>query len=192
VNVRNFIADPQRPEETCEASDGPTFGADRPDGSAVGKALNGSGRPVQTLARAYDEICAGTEPWVAINEFFHEWFDYSRERRADLVAEPIRSAAAGTRANGNDLFRWAALCAAAADELCARAGMPHPAWVDDRVYRLTEPWYGFGYPGAQRPEVRAHLESVTPERLRRRNVMGGDRVFANKYEIQTPSTAGEV
>ena len=28
-------------------------------------------------------------PWVALNEFFHEWFDYSREQRELLVADPI-------------------------------------------------------------------------------------------------------
>jgi len=34
---------------------------------------------VQTLARAYADTCAGVPPWVALNEFFHEWFDYSKE-----------------------------------------------------------------------------------------------------------------
>lgn len=46
-------------------------------------------RPIQTLARAYAALCSGTPPWVSLNEFFHEWFDYSSEQREILIADPI-------------------------------------------------------------------------------------------------------
>ncbi len=52
----------------------------------------GRQRPVQTLARAHAAITAQTDlssPWVALNEFFHEWFDYSRTERAQLIAEEV-------------------------------------------------------------------------------------------------------
>lgn len=46
-------------------------------------------RHVQTLAHAYAAITSHTDPWVALNEFFHEWFDYSRIERATLIAEEV-------------------------------------------------------------------------------------------------------
>ena len=145
-----------------------------------GGPLSPRARPIQTLARAYAAVRAGEDPWVAFNEFFHEWFDYSRDQRAELVAEPIPS---DPDVVGSDQWRWAVFCAAAADYLCTRDHIAHPAWVDDPVYVLLEPWYGFGDPGASAPEVRAYLERVTLEPLRRRNILGGERVFANKYDV---------
>ena len=139
------------------------------------------GWPVQTLARAYAGIRAGDDEWVAINEFFHEWFDYSRDNRAMLVAGPIQ---ADDIAHESDPWRWAVFCAAAADYLCERYQVECPAWATDPVYTLAEPWYGFGDVGANAPAVRAHFERVTPAALRRRNILGGDRVFANKYELR--------
>lgn len=182
------MRDTQRPADASESNRRPVSGCEPQNAAGTDELRDDAGRPVQrpvqTLARAYDEIRAGTEPWVALNEFFHEWFDYSRDRREALVAEPIRFAEGDAGAKGDEPRRWAAFCAAAADELCARAGMPHPKWVDDPVCTLAEPWYGFGDPGARAPEVRAHLKRVTPERLGRRNILGGDRVFANKYELE--------
>ena len=146
-------------------------------------------RSVQTLARAYADIRAGAEPWAALNEFFHEWFDYSRDQRAALVAEPIlldgsaSLLAARQTPEQDDLWRWAVFCAAAAEYLCDRYGVSRPTWADDPVYTLSEPWYDFDDPGATTPAMRASLEQTTPEPLRRRNIMGGDRVFANKYEF---------
>ncbi len=136
-------------------------------------------RPLQTLARAYADICAGVQPWVALNEFFHEWFDYSRDQRAALIVDPIQSAPT----EAGDWWRWAVFCAAAAEYLCDHSGVSCPAWATDPRYTLAEPWYAFGGPGASTAELRARLERTTPEPLRRRNILGGDRVFANKYEF---------
>lgn len=166
-------------------------------------------KSIQTLAKAYADICAGVSPWIALNEFFHEWFDYSRSRRAALVSDPIllkrsghphdpqrsrpaqqlqshaRASAAAGAANTDEpnLWRWAVFCAAAADYLCERYAVLAPAWIDDPTYTLSEPWYDFDdLPTPPTPERRAYLERTTPEPLRRRNILSGDRVFANKYE----------
>lgn len=150
-------------------------------------------RSIQTLARAYDAISRGEAPWVAVNEFFHEWDDYEREQRAALIADPLPPCVPSTAGlappapgNGNsdlgELWRWAVFCVAAAEYLCARDSVPCPAWIRDPTYTLSEPWYGFGDPGATTPEMRVYLEQVTPEPLRRRNILGGARIFATKYD----------
>ena len=156
----------------------------------------GRQRPVQTLARAYAAITAQTDlssPWVALNEFFHEWFDYSRTERAQLIAEEVLpdgpSALLDTtarelpRPERDRRWRWAVFCAAAADYLCMRDEMAPPAWVADPRYTLTEPWYSFGARDSLTPEEQARLEQATPAPLWRRNIFCGDRVFANKYEF---------
>lgn len=169
-------------------------------------------RPVQTLARAYAEIVAQREqasPWVALNEFFHEWWDYSRTEHAQLIAEEVLSGGppvlleAPSRDLSCDLalperagrWRWAVFCAAVADYLSAREGMEPPAWVADPRYTLAEPWYVLGTAGAGdtgnagddekalSPKRRLYLEQTTPPQFRRRNIFCSDRLFANKYEF---------
>ncbi len=133
-----------------------------------------------TLAQAYRDICTGTPPWVALNEFLHEWVDYAGDRRAPLVAEPIPIASPSEAAE-SESWRWAVFCAATADWLCGLDRVERPAWVDEPVYMLVEPWYGFDAPGADKPHVRGRLERTTPEPFLRRNILCGDRVSANKY-----------
>lgn len=150
-------------------------------------------RPVQTLARAYAAIAAHTDPWVALNEFFHEWVDYSGTERPQLIAEEVLpggpSALLDTpsselpRPERDRRWRWAVFCAAAADYLCTRDGITLPAWVADPRYTLAEPWYYFGIRNPSTPEEQTHLEQLTPAPLRRRNIFCGDRVFSNKYEF---------
>lgn len=146
-------------------------------------------RPVQTLACAFAAIAAQTEPWVAINEFLHEWFDYSRTERDKLVADDILPGGPSSLLEASPtpeqtyLWRWAVFCAAAADYLCARYAVTPPAWMSDPQYTLAEPWYNFGASIPLTPEAKAHLEQTTPDQLRRRNIMGGAYVFTNKYEF---------
>ncbi len=146
-------------------------------------------RRIQTLTQAYADIRAGELPWVALNEFFHEWFGYSVDQRALLVADPIvcenpaHLVRAEQTAESAEHWRWAVFCAAAADYLCNRYNVPCPDWAQNPEYTLTEPWYSFGIPAVCTPEHRTRLERTTPEPLRRRNILGGDRVFANKYEF---------
>jgi len=137
-----------------------------------------------TLARAYRDIRAGAPPWVALNEFLHEWFESAGDRREHLVHEPITTAPASHdpgAARDAASWRWAVFCAAAADWLCAQDRVARPAWADDPAYTLAAPWYGFDAPGAAKPQVRERLERTTPEPFRRRNIVCGDRVFATKY-----------
>jgi hypothetical protein len=137
-------------------------------------------RRLYTLADAYRNISAGAEPWVALNEFLHEWSDYADSQRTELIFEPLPTGAS-SGASEPATWPWAVFCAATADWLCERDGMQRPAWVDDPVYTLTAPWYCFDAPGAAKPHVRSHLEHTTPEPFRRRNIVCGDRVFATKY-----------
>lgn len=44
---------------------------------------------LQTMALTYAEICQGETPWVALGNFMNDWFDFARERREQLVCEPI-------------------------------------------------------------------------------------------------------
>jgi hypothetical protein len=153
----------------------------------------GQQRPVQTLARAYAEIAAHADPWAALNEFFHEWFDYSRTERLQLIAEEVPPGGPSTlldtpsselpRPERDRRWRWAVFCVAAADYLCMREGITPPAWVRDPRYTLAEPWYYFGMRDPLTSEEQAHLKQATPDPLRRRNVFCGDRVFVNKYEF---------
>lgn len=171
-------------------------------------------RPVQTLARAYATIAAPTalssasRPWVALNEFFHEWWDYSCTQRAQLVAEDVLLGGppALLETPPSELpmperdrrWRWAVFCAAVADYLCEHDGMAPPAWVTDPRYTLTEPWYVLGADGtggtdgtgnagddekALSPKRRLYLEQITPPQFRRRNIFCSERLFANKYEF---------
>lgn len=146
-------------------------------------------RSIQTLAQAYAAICAGIDPWLALNEFLHEWLDYSRNQREVLIVDPLRPPAAGWAETPLTLWRWAIFCVGAAEYLCARYGVRLPTWATDPTFYLAEPWYDFSESTEIQPtphltdDRRAYLERTTPEPLRRHNVYCGDRVFANKYEL---------
>lgn len=130
-----------------------------------------------TLKQAYQAICEGEKPWVALGNFMNAWFDYASDQRAYLVADPL---ILPERADLNDR-RWAAFCAASVEWLCNCYGVPCPSWVDDPVYILPEPW--FDSPAAYKPQVRERLRQQTPEPFIRRNIFCGDRIFANKYDF---------
>ncbi len=132
---------------------------------------------LHTMAATFQEICQGEEPWIALGNFMNDWFDYAKDRRAELVAAPLTLPEDAHQQQR----RWAAFCAASVDYLCARFSVPCPAWVSHPVYTLPEPW--FDAPMAHKPEVRIYLLQQTPEAFTRRNIYCGDRVFANKYEL---------
>ncbi|MDQ2904017.1 MAG: hypothetical protein M3Y81_10725 [Chloroflexota bacterium] len=132
---------------------------------------------IQTLAAAYADICRGRDPWVALGNFMNEWFDYARDQREQLVADPLIL----PESPHPDLFRWAVFCAASVEWLCERAGIPCPSWALDPVYTLPDPW--FDTPYANKPHVRTHLIETTPEPFKKRNIYCGNRMFANKYEL---------
>ncbi len=132
---------------------------------------------LQTIAVAYQEICQGEMPWVALGNFMNDWFDYAKDRRAELVVDPIFLPA---MPNAESL-RWAAFCAASVEWLCEKYGVACPLWVQNPFYSLAEPW--FDSPGAHKPQVRERLIQQTPEPFTRRNIYCGNRMFHNKYEF---------
>jgi hypothetical protein len=107
----------------------------------------------------------------------NDWFDYAKERRADLIVEELRLPESPDR----EQLRWAAFCAASVEYLCDRYGILCPSWVHHPVYRLPDPWFDALSP--DKPQVRERLIRQTPEPFIRRNVYCGNRVFANKYEF---------
>src|SRR5689334_14158340 len=92
---------------------------------------------LQTMALTDSEICQGEPPWVALGNFMNDWFDDAKDRREQLVIEPIVLPSQPDR----ELLRWAAFCAASVEWLCARYKVPCPSWVSDPVYTLAEPWF---------------------------------------------------
>ncbi len=136
-----------------------------------------SGDREHTMAMTYQAICQGESPWIALGNFMNEWYDYAKERRAQLIADPLTL----PEEPGIDALRWAAFGAASVEWLCRRYGVPCPSWVYTPAYSLPEPW--FDYPVAHKPQVRGRLLQQTPEPFARRNVYCGNRIFANKYEF---------
>lgn len=132
---------------------------------------------LQTIAQTYQEICRGEEPWIALGNFMNDWFDYAKDRREQLVAEP----ALLPTTSDNETQRWATFCAASVEWLCQRYHVPCPSWVYHPVYNLSEPWYDS--PAADEPEIREWLIQHTPEPFIRRNIYCGNRMFDNKYEF---------
>lgn len=129
------------------------------------------------MAVTFQEICQGETPWVALGNFMNDWFDYAKDRRVQLVADPISLPVSPTPG----ILRWAAFCAASVEWLCTRYGIICPEWVGNPAYILSEPW--FDSPGAHKPKVREHLMRQTPEPFTRRNIYCGNRMFNNKYEF---------
>jgi hypothetical protein len=126
---------------------------------------------------AFQEICEDEAPWVALGNFLNYWFAYAKERRPDLVAEPIQ------QAQEQEYYqRWAAYCAASVEHLCHLASVPCPQWVHDPNYVLPTPWYDI-----PRQEllfqVRDRLRATTPEAFSKRNIYSGNRMFLTKWDL---------
>ena len=128
-----------------------------------------------TMQLAFQDICKGEQPWIALGNFLNYWFEYARDRRSELIAEAI------SEAPQEEYYqRWAAFCAASVEHLCNKYGVPCPEWAYDSKYVLSEPWYCD--PMLSR---RDRLIATTPEEFRKRNVCSGSsrNMFANKWEL---------
>ena len=132
---------------------------------------------LQTMAYAYQEICQGEEPWVALGNFMNHWYDYSKDRRPLLIQDPPMIPPHATLV----LRRWAVFIAASVEWFCDKYSLPCPAWVSDPAYNLSEPW--FYSPSAEREEIRQELIKETPEAFARRNIYCGNRMYNNKFEL---------
>jgi hypothetical protein len=134
-------------------------------------------RTIETMAWAYDEICAGEDSWTALGNFTNAWYGYAKHMRADLVREPLVRPEKETEYT----HRWAAFCAASVDFLCDRYQVPCPDWVHDPYYILETPWWRTKQ--AHDPSVREDLAKITPTPFARRNIFCTNRLFQNKYEM---------
>lgn len=133
---------------------------------------------LQTMAVAYAEICQGERPWTALGNFMNDWFGCAKDRREQLVVDPLPIPEEPTQ----EMHRWAAFIAASVEWLCQKYDVPCPAWVYDAVYVLPETWWYAD--GVHKPSVRANVRKETPEPFARRNIYCGNRMYNNKYEVE--------
>jgi len=49
---------------------------------------------LQTMQITFREICEGRRPWTALGDFLNYWWVYAKDRRYDLVVDPILEAPA--------------------------------------------------------------------------------------------------
>ncbi len=134
-------------------------------------------RPLETMKWAYQQICAGEDPWTGLGSFSHAWYGYAKDQRAVLVAEPLIRPERETEYTR----RWGAFCAASVEFLCERYHVSCPEWVHDTYYILEAPWWHT--PRADDPAVRERIRRTTPLPFARRNIFCGNRLFQNKYEM---------
>jgi hypothetical protein len=132
---------------------------------------------LQTMTRAYRQICGGEEPWIALGNFRNAWYGYAKDRRVALVSEPLAKPAQDTELT----HRWSAFCAATVEFLCERYDVPCPQWVFDPHYMLETPWWYTER--ADDPKIRERLMQKTPGAFARRKIFCGNRLYQNKYEM---------
>ncbi len=95
-------------------------------------------KTIHTMARAYQHICEGEDPWTALGNITNAWYDYGKDIRAALVGEPLGKPDRYTEHTRH----WEAFCAASVEFLCDRYEVPCPQWVQEPDYMLSIPWYG--------------------------------------------------
>lgn len=134
---------------------------------------------IQTMARAYQQICADEDPWIALGNFRNAWYGYAKDIRPDLVSEPPVQPEQETE----HTWHWRVFCAASVEFLCDRYDVPCPAWANDPSYTLTSPWWHTRHP--HNLSIRAKLVQITPTPFARRNIFCGNRLYQNKYEMST-------
>lgn len=132
---------------------------------------------IQTMTRAYQQICAGeADPWIALGNFRNAWYGYAKDIRSALVSEPLVQPEQETE----HTRRWGAFCAASVEFLCERYGVPCPQWVHDPHYILATPWWH-----TKHAFMQAELMQITPAPFAKRNIFCGNRLYQNKYEMST-------
>lgn len=131
---------------------------------------------IETMQWAYEQICAGEDPWTALGNFTNAWYGYAKHLRADLVREPLVRPPHETEYR----YQWGAFCAASVELLCDRYHIACPDWVNDPSYILATPWWRTRQ--AHDPAMREHLVQNTPAPFARRNIFCSNRLFQNKYE----------
>ena len=130
---------------------------------------------IQTMTRAYTDICQGEDPWTALGNFTNAWYDYAKGMRPSLVRQPLVSPDQDTEYTRH----WAAFCAASVEFLCDRYQLACPEWVHDPRYILSQPWSGSNI----FPDITPQSIKTTPLPFAKRNIFCGSGLFKNKYEL---------
>jgi len=133
-------------------------------------------KTVQTIARAYQQICNGEEPWIALGNFRNAWYGYAKHDRLALVSDRITE----SELNTEHTRRWGAFCAASVEFLCHCYNVPCPEWVHHPRYILTTPWWP---EHAYNLSTRIELMQITPTPFLQRHIFCGNRLYQNKYEM---------
>jgi hypothetical protein len=132
---------------------------------------------IESMAWAYNEICAGEDPWTALGNFTNAWYGYAKNSRTTLVSEHLVKPEQETEYT----HRWAAFCAASVEFLCTRYEVPCPDWVHDPYYTLETSWWYTRQ--AHIPAMQVYISQMTPAPFARRNIFCSNRLFQNKYEM---------
>jgi len=129
---------------------------------------------LQTMRIAFEQICAGEGEWIALGNFMNYWYAYAKDRREELVADPLPAY------DEQSVYQhqWAVFCAASVEWFCNKYHVPCPSWVYDPKYTLSKPWFFHLH-----EPVKSRLLETTPEEFTRRNVYCGDNCYANKWEL---------
>lgn len=126
---------------------------------------------LQTMRLSFEEICEGQNPWIPLGKFMHDWYELQRDRREELVADPLPVT------YPQEFHQWAAFCAASVRWFCATYELLCPSWVDRPEYVLPEPWCADKISSSWESE----RETTAPE-FTRHNIYCGNVVYTNKYE----------
>ena len=133
-------------------------------------------KTVQTIARAYQQICSGEEPWIALGNFRNAWYGYAKDYRFALVKDAL----AEPEQNTLQMRRWGAFCSASVEFLCHGYSILCPEWVHHQRYILTTPWWP---EHAYNLSTRRQLMHTTPAPFVQRRIFCGNRLYQNKYEM---------
>ncbi len=134
---------------------------------------------LQTISITFGQICEGEREWTALGNFMNYWYAYAKDRRQELIAEPL------PKYDEQSMYQhqWATFCAAAVEWFCNKYNISCPAWVYHPNYVLSEPWFFYLH-----EPVRSKLLQTTPREFTSRNIFCGDNCFANKWELTEHAT----
>jgi hypothetical protein len=66
---------------------------------------------LQTMSIAFRQICEGERDWTALGNFMNYWYSYAKDRRPELMTDPL------PEYDTQSLYqhRWAVFCAASVE-----------------------------------------------------------------------------
>ncbi len=130
----------------------------------------------QTIALTYSEILQEDHVWVPLGNFMNDWYEYHKDERQKLIADPIQVPEHPTQ----EQWQWAVFCAASVEYFCTKYHEPAPEWIKNAEYTLEDPW--FYTAGTLSEELKQEFLAQAPEPFRKRNVFCSKRIYANKWE----------